>query len=154
MAGAWARGAEPQEVRTGAAFAQLRAFPPRRRAARDVQFRASSQRWRIFQGPAGRFSSVRREGIRKNAGTTRAVTKEKRNEGTIARGKPERAPQARVFVERRVNGFIGRPMIEQTKDFAKGLSGGMSTYERPGDAPHLSTITRIVGVCTAVGESR
>ncbi|XP_077254684.1 uncharacterized protein LOC143893316 isoform X1 [Temnothorax americanus] len=42
--------------------------------------------------------------------------------------------------------FIGRPMITQTKDPA----GDMSTYERPSDARRLSTMTRIVGVCTAI----
>lgn len=43
-------------------------------------------------------------------------------------------------------------MITQTKDLAKDPIGDMSTYERPSEVYHLSTITRIVGVCTAVGE--
>ncbi|XP_072747327.1 uncharacterized protein [Anoplolepis gracilipes] len=40
-------------------------------------------------------------------------------------------------------------MITQTKDFAKDTVGDMATYERPSDH-HLRTMTRIVGVCTAV----
>lgn len=44
-------------------------------------------------------------------------------------------------------------MITQTKDLAKDSVGDMSTYERPSDTHHLTTMTRIVGVCTAVGES-
>ncbi|XP_012541366.1 uncharacterized protein LOC105839527 [Monomorium pharaonis] len=40
-------------------------------------------------------------------------------------------------------------MIAQTKDLAKDPIGDMSTYERPGET-HLSTMTRIVGVCTAI----
>lgn len=41
-------------------------------------------------------------------------------------------------------------MITQMKDFAKN-TGDMSPYDRPCEA-HLPTITRIVGVCTAIGE--
>ncbi|XP_018339246.1 PREDICTED: uncharacterized protein LOC108746786 [Trachymyrmex septentrionalis] len=41
-------------------------------------------------------------------------------------------------------------MITQTKDLVKDPIGDMSTYERPSDVHHLSTITRIVGVCTAI----
>lgn len=44
-------------------------------------------------------------------------------------------------------------MIIQTKDLAKDTDGDMSTYERSSDTHHLTTMTRIVGVCTAVGES-
>ncbi|XP_025995740.1 uncharacterized protein LOC105194050 [Solenopsis invicta] len=39
-------------------------------------------------------------------------------------------------------------MITQMKDFAKN-TGDMSPYDRPCEA-HLPTITRIVGVCTAI----
>ncbi|EFN67033.1 hypothetical protein EAG_04326 [Camponotus floridanus] len=42
-------------------------------------------------------------------------------------------------------------MIIQTKDLAKDTDGDMSTYERSSDTHHLTTMTRIVGVCTAVG---
>lgn len=41
-------------------------------------------------------------------------------------------------------------MIIQTKDLAKDTDGDMSTYERSSDTHHLTTMTRIVGVCTAV----
>ncbi|KAL6426629.1 hypothetical protein ACFW04_009198 [Cataglyphis niger] len=41
-------------------------------------------------------------------------------------------------------------MITQTKDLTKDTVGDMSTYERPSDTHHLTTMTRIVGVCTAV----
>ncbi|KAL0101261.1 hypothetical protein PUN28_018806 [Cardiocondyla obscurior] len=41
-------------------------------------------------------------------------------------------------------------MITQTNNLTKDPIGDMSTYERPSDAHHLSTITRIVGVSTAI----
>ncbi|XP_070159216.1 uncharacterized protein [Polyergus mexicanus] len=41
-------------------------------------------------------------------------------------------------------------MITQTKDIAKDTFDDMSTYERPSDTQHLTTMTRIVGMCTAV----
>lgn len=44
-------------------------------------------------------------------------------------------------------------MIIQTKNLAKDIDGDMSTYERSSDTHHLTTMTRVVGVCTAVGES-
>lgn len=59
----------------------------------------------------------------------------------------------RIFVKRHVNVRIYQhPMITQMKD-AKGLIGDMAAYEGP-NYDHLSMITRIVGVCTAVGESQ
>ncbi|KYM92505.1 hypothetical protein ALC53_00961 [Atta colombica] len=41
-------------------------------------------------------------------------------------------------------------MITQTKDLVKDPIGDMSTYERPSDVHHLSMMTRIIGVCTAI----
>ncbi|XP_011700665.1 PREDICTED: uncharacterized protein LOC105457598 [Wasmannia auropunctata] len=41
-------------------------------------------------------------------------------------------------------------MITQMKNLAKDPIGDMSTYERSNDEHQLSTITRIVGVCTAI----
>ncbi|XP_014482895.1 PREDICTED: uncharacterized protein LOC106748664 isoform X2 [Dinoponera quadriceps] len=40
-------------------------------------------------------------------------------------------------------------MITQAKNLTKDLTG-MSTYERSSEAQHLTTMTRIVGVCTAI----
>ncbi|XP_011135028.2 uncharacterized protein LOC105180572 isoform X2 [Harpegnathos saltator] len=44
---------------------------------------------------------------------------------------------------------IARLMVTQTKDLAMD-STGMSTYDRSSDTHHLTTMTRIVGVCTAI----
>nr|XP_012224149.1 PREDICTED: uncharacterized protein LOC105673231 isoform X2 [Linepithema humile] len=41
-------------------------------------------------------------------------------------------------------------MITQTKNLVKDSTGDMSTYERPGEMHHLTTITRVIGVWTAI----